>query len=178
MEGQLGQSDFDDLSAWLDGELDAGRAGGVANLVRTDPLWRRTHAELVMLSAALDACDVPSAPDDLADKIIAHSRRGGRRSLSARVVRVAVPFAVAASVIVAVTFLVMHTRPRGPDGSDGAGRQIAARPAAKVSQQALTTAEQDKCIVKNLHFFRNYDVLVNYETLEAIDRLETDSTGM
>ena len=176
MERQLGQSDLDDLSAWLDGELDAGRADEVANLVLTDPLWRRTHAELVMLAAALDTCDVPSAPGDLADSIMARSRRWGRRSLSARVVRVAVPLAAAASVIVAVTFFAMHMRQLGSSSSPGADPQIA-RPAA-ASQQPLTTAEQDKCIVKNLHFFRNYDVLVNYETLEAIERLEGDSTGM
>ena len=177
MEGKLRQSDFDDLSAWFDGELDADRAGEVANLVLTDPLWRRTHAELVMLAGALDACDVPSAPSDLADSIIARVRRSGRRSLSARIVRIAVPVAAAASVIIAVTFLATRPQQQSPGGSPPADRQIA-RPAADMSGEPLTTAEQDKYIAKNLHFFRNYDVLMNYETLEAIERLEADSTGM
>jgi len=66
----LGQSDFEDLSAYLDGQLDADRAAAVEELIRTDPAWGDEWTRLQAVDRALDAYDVPAPPSDLTDRIL------------------------------------------------------------------------------------------------------------
>ncbi|MGB2819471.1 MAG: hypothetical protein WBF17_00715, partial [Phycisphaerae bacterium] len=71
MTERLGHSDYDELSAYLDGELPAARAADVERLIREDHAWRRAHREMTAVSAALDSYTVPAPPGDLADRIVA-----------------------------------------------------------------------------------------------------------
>ena len=71
MSGQLGQSDFEDLSAWLDGELSAERAAQVERLVHEDRLWRQAERELCSLHEALDSYAAPAPAPGLARRILA-----------------------------------------------------------------------------------------------------------
>jgi len=71
MSGQLGQSDFEDLSAWLDGELPAERAAEVKRLVDGNPVWRQAEHELRILNEALDGFAAPAPAQGLAGRILA-----------------------------------------------------------------------------------------------------------
>ena len=71
MSGQLGQSDFENLSAWLDGELPAERAAEVERLVRENPVWRQAEQELCSLHEALDSYAAPAPAPGLAGRILA-----------------------------------------------------------------------------------------------------------
>ena len=71
MSGELRQSDFEDLSAWLDGELPPGRAAEVQRMVHEDPLWRRAERELRGLHEALDSYAAPAPAPGLAGRILA-----------------------------------------------------------------------------------------------------------
>ncbi len=71
MSGQLGQSDFENLSAWLDGELPPERAAEVERLVRENPVWRQAEQELCSLHEALDSYAAPAPAPGLARRILA-----------------------------------------------------------------------------------------------------------
>jgi len=68
---ELPLADFADLSAYVDGQLSAGRAAQVEQLVARSPLWRRAHSEMLALDAAMDAVPAPAAASGLAERIIA-----------------------------------------------------------------------------------------------------------
>jgi anti-sigma factor RsiW len=71
MSGQLRQSDFEDLTAWLDGELTGQRAAQVERLVHDDPVWRRAEQELRSLHKAIDGYAAPAPAPGLARRILA-----------------------------------------------------------------------------------------------------------
>jgi len=72
MNEQLKQSEFEELSAWLDGELSAERSAEVERHVREDVAWARAAAELRAIHEAMDGVETPPAPDaGLARRIIA-----------------------------------------------------------------------------------------------------------
>ncbi len=70
MYKNLGQSDFEDLTAYLDGQLSADRARAVENLIRTDPAWAGERDRLEAVDRLLDVYDVPAPPSDLDDRIL------------------------------------------------------------------------------------------------------------
>ena len=64
------QSDLEQLSAWMDGELDAPAAEGVARLVREDPAWRAAWEEFRAVDWALDLCPPVGPRRDLTEEIV------------------------------------------------------------------------------------------------------------
>jgi len=170
MSERLRQSDFEDLSAYLDGELPAERAAVVERLVTEDPAWRRAAGEVKALHQALESWAAPSSPEGLAERIIRGVRRTGRpKPKVIRVARWLVPAAAAA--ILLVVALTWQRRPAPP-----------APPGEGIVQSALRTLPaEDRFVVENLEFFENYELyslvaeneaLLDTRTLEAIDSLE------
>lgn len=162
--GHLTQDDFDDLSALLDGELSPRRAGEVDALVQSDPHWRAAWQELQAVDEALDACGVPPAPRDLPERIIAAAHRLGRtRPVILRIARWAGPVvAAAAAVVIAVTLASRTTPPTKTEPTVGT---VEPGPLDGLD-------EQDRFVVANLPFFKDFGVLENLETLKAIEQLD------
>ncbi len=161
MDTKLQQTDFDDLSAHLDGELPPTDAQRVEQMIRDDATWRQAYTMLQAMSAAMDAYDVPAAPAGLADRI-KNNIRAQQRPVVLRLVRWLAPTAAAAAVLIAATF-VYKVLPTG----GGTLAKLEPTPAPKID---------DAFIVENLEFFRDMDVLNNMETIEAIQNAE-ESVG-
>ncbi len=77
MTQPLGQSDLDDLSAFVDGELDEPRRSEVESLVAGDPRWAAEYEQLLRIDRALDCLIAPEPPSDLPDRMIREIRSGG-----------------------------------------------------------------------------------------------------
>lgn len=168
MSGQLGQSEFEDLVAYLDGELDARRAAEVRKLVETGPAWREAHRQMRELDAALDLYAAPPAPSDLAERICRNVRRKSRQPLVIRIVRWAAPLAAAAAILL----FVVLSRPWDGGQGTGQGGPGLVRPADVISPEDVERIARD-----NLDFFQELDVVANLDTLEEIERLEGESNG-
>jgi anti-sigma factor RsiW len=150
-ERQLRQSDFEELSAYFDGELSVEAARRIEELVRSDPDWGKAHREIQAIDSALDACEVPPARADLAGRILRKSHKADRGVLI-RLEKWLAPLAAAAAIVLA---LLLFNR------------------TAPVSTE-LTTEVLAR---DNLDFFQEYDVVVNLDTLEAIEELEVQGSG-
>jgi anti-sigma factor RsiW len=180
MTYQLEQSDFDDLSAWLDGELAADRAAEVGRLVAEDPAWLAAHEELRAVDAALGDWPAPQPRADLAERVIQHCRAAGRRRQVVRVAAWLAPAAAAAAILLIVVAAMNRTTPTPPEGHV----PVAEKPieAELDHSEAFRNvpkrerAELQEVLIENLSFFSNYDVLEDFDTLEAIDRIEEQGT--
>lgn len=157
MSKTLGQSDFEDLSAYFDGQLDADRTAAVGELIRTDPVWQGEWDQLQAIDRVLDTCDIPAAPSDLDDRILEFVRTRARRRKVLRWVWPLAGAAAAAAIIIVATVLNGPGTPTQPE------LPIAGKPDA---------AEVERAIIEHLDFVLDLNVLENYETLEAIERIE------
>ncbi len=177
MSGKLEQHEYDALWDYVQGRCEPALAGRIEQLVRSDPRWSRRYARIKALDEALDAYEAPPAPGDLLARIIraAHGERRKMRS-GARwrtFARVAASVATAAAIILAV--MVVEINP--PSTTKPTARtdqsNIAPTPGSERVDRLLSgVPSQDRFLVENLDFFRNYDVLVNFETIREIERLE------
>jgi anti-sigma factor RsiW len=255
MNEELGQSDFADLSAWLDGELPGGRAAEVERLVRDDPVWRRAERELRGLHEALDSYAAPSAAPSLARRILAGIprreltagelenlsaymdgelpagavdevarsieadaawrqtrrdfqdveglldyyaappasagltgrilsavRRHARRRQVLRVARWLAPAAAAAIILVGLAVIGGGDwlgRPQKPAIANKPviERELAGSKAFKAVPVDQRPALQEE-IIRHLNFFRDYEVVADLETLEAIEQLDSEDQGV
>lgn len=157
MNRRLSQSDCDDLSAYWDGELSPRRAEQVDALLRVDPAWQDAHRQLQATDRALAAWSSPPCPQDLAGRILAQRRRPARPA-GLRVLRWLVPLEAAAAAAIILAAVLLHP-PAPVSGPDPA-------PAAQVAEDFAA---------KNLDFFQDYDVVANFETLQAIEELESQA---
>lgn len=169
MTAGLQQADYDDLSAYLDGELDSERAAEVARLVRDDPVWRTAYTELSALDAAMDAWTVPAPPEGLAEEILANVRRRAHRPLLLRTAAWLGPFAAVAAVALLAVAIMNRPSSDAPGRELGSSRALAPVPKAE-------RADVERMIVENLGFFSDYEVLEEMETLRALDQLEREGT--
>ena len=163
MKGEPQQRDLDDLSAWLDGELEGERAQQVKHAVASDANLRQAHRELRKLDELLDAFTAPAPPDELAGRIIANLRFAARRPRFAGVLRWAAPIAAAAALIVTVG-LYMYLRQSHPTPPNVPGVAV------KLPEKADSTQGYAK-----VSFFGDFEVLENFDTIEAIEQLESRS---
>ena len=258
MSGRLGQSDFEDLSAWLDGELPLGRAAEVERLVQDDPVWRRTERELRILHEALDGYTAPAPAPGLARRIlagiptrelteseledlsaymdgqlqgdsaveVAHSieadaawrqtrrdfqdveglldyyttppvsaeltgrimsavRKHARRRQVLHVVRWLAP-ATAAAAIVLVGLAVFgggdwYSRHRAPGVAGGNNVLIEPELDKSTAFKAVPADQRPALqeeIIRNLDFFRDYEVVADLETLKDIEQLDSKDQGV
>jgi anti-sigma factor RsiW len=163
MDEPLKQSDRDELSAYLDGELSAEQAEQVRRRAEVEPAWREALERLHAVDALLDAWQPPAAPPELAERIVRLAGRPRRRVLTWR--RVLAGAAAAAAVVALAIGLGRQTLRPVPQREELAG-QIES-PEAPMDREEL-----DEFAVENLGFFKDYDVLTDFETLEAIERVE------
>jgi anti-sigma factor RsiW len=156
------QSDLEELSAWMDGELGPADAERVAGRVRTDPAWRATHEQFLALDRALDAMPAPRPRRSLTDGIV---RAAHRRGLAVRIIRIAAPLAAAAAIVLALLIVrSLETGPRLP--RLGAFEQEIARHLGSV-------APEDRLIVVNLPMFERYPEVDAYEQVRDVADAET-----
>jgi len=181
---ELPPGDFEDLSAYLDGELPAERAAEVARRVRDDPLWRRTHAELAATEALLDSYTVVPAPSGLAGRVLARTRRASRRSQGFRAAAWVASAASAAAILLAA-FILSGRLTRAPRPEPVVVQTISEELkhsqafgdlplAERAEMEAVVVEHYNTDIVRS--FLRDYDVVEEFETLEAIERLENEGT--
>lgn len=162
----LGQSELEQIVAWLDGELSLQEADQVAARVQSDPAWSAAAREFRQLDQLLDGWQAPALPRDLTGEVLARARR--KPALPAWV-RLTAPLAAAAAIVlVAVAFHAM--RPATPAKTGGAGTVATANLA--VTDDLARVVQSDQFLVENLDLFKDYDVLKDFATLKAMDELE------
>lgn len=164
MNDLRGQYDFDDLSAYLDGELEPARKAEVEKLLREDSSWQAAYAELKALDGILSAWQSPEAPDRLAERIATAARQCGSKRQVIRLARIIGPIAAAAAAAAIFVAVLINNQPQQTNMADPSNGT------AKISIEEL-----DEVVVENLEFFRDYEILTNFETLEAIERLEIET---
>ena len=105
MEPTLTEDEFQELSAWHDGELPPPRAEAVARNVQHDPAWAEANRQIERLDETLAGWSAPPVPDDLAEQICEAARKPSTEYRVLRLVRWLSPLAAAAAIVLAVTFL-------------------------------------------------------------------------
>lgn len=180
MEAKLTQQDFEQLSAFLDGELGEADRAQVAERLAADEAWRRARSRLEALDIALDAYAVPPAPAGLAQRIL---QRTTRRRATVRWawprLRFLAPLAAAAALVAAL--LVYHAvrQPAAP-GPELANPQVvdpAPLPEDTNAFEEPRLAELDGMVEDNLDFFRDLGVVNNLDTIEAIYSQQQTRSG-
>ncbi|NLF29399.1 MAG: hypothetical protein GX591_00770 [Planctomycetes bacterium] len=161
----LTPTEREQLSAYLDGQLGGEEAAAVAARIAGDPRWRAAAGQYGRLDAVLGRWTAPRMRRDLTAAILAEARRTPPRPAWFRWL---VPLAAAASIVVAVMLSIDEPAPRlaaGPPPSDPLERVVQAMP------------QEDRFVVENLDIFADYDVLENFDTLEALAALEREQPG-
>ncbi|MFB3893997.1 MAG: anti-sigma factor [Phycisphaerae bacterium] len=171
MTKQLRQSDLDDLSAFIDGELPDERTAEVRRLVDVDEAWQAAWRDMTAVDAAMDAYDSPAAPPDLAARIAANVAKAAP-ARSRLVFWFAAPLAAAAAIVLAV--LAYHSiATQAGIGGTTIG-QVTPMP---TPPPVNTNKEVDQFASENFDFVKELDVLNNFETIKAIDKIEEESNG-
>ncbi len=125
MQQKLTTSQWETLSAWLDGELDAEQSQQIEQKLTDDPAWAQALTEMQALQQSLDAWSVPAPPADLAERI---ARTCRNQPAPSRIVRLALPLsaAAAAAVLIGIGVALLHNpSPEPGPGAPG----VAAKPA-------------------------------------------------
>ena len=165
MTRQLTQSELEQLTAYLDGELEPAQAAEVEALIASDAAWAQEAEGLASLDSVLDEYVAPAPQADLADRIIAASRRErARTQWTIRLAKYLAPaMAAAAALVLYVTVYHPATSNPPPD-------------VAAVNQNV------DGLVAEHLDFFKecksldaisSTETVVDDATLKAIDKLET-----
>jgi len=155
-------SDLEQLSAWMDGELDASAAEGVARLVREDPAWRAAWEEFRAVDSALDLCPPVGPRRDLTEEIVQAARR---QRLLRRAVRIAAPLAAAAAVIIAV-YLAWPQQQTPPTALMETVKN-------EITKALQDVPQEDQFIVRKLSFFENYPEVKRYQQVRDVVDAET-----
>ncbi len=195
MDSRLTQSELEDLSAFVDGELPAEQSRRIARRVESDGAWADAHRELLALDGLLDAYTVPAGDEGLAERICRPYRRARQRVL--RPVgawwRRLVPLSAAAAVVIGLGILGWREyvgrldAPNEPVEMASAAGQPARQDAEpddgmdEVDRGLKDYSRAEQFAIVNLPMVRtvseDYDVIANFETLEAIEQLERQQEG-
>ncbi|RMF71556.1 MAG: hypothetical protein D6738_13605, partial [Acidobacteria bacterium] len=128
--------DAERISAWLDGELDAGEAAWVERLIARDPDARALADDLRALGEALRRERLPEVPADLRAAIAARlPRTAGRGWRRALLVHAAGTAAAALLVGLALWQLVPPTPVPEPGGRPETVRQQSETPAEAIAPE-------------------------------------------
>lgn len=173
MSTRLTQLDFENLSAYLDGELGGDLRAEVEQRIVADPAWRKAYAELASIEKSLDAYAAPAADADLAARILAGVRQAEHRAMGWRVAKWLAGAAAAAACI--TLGFVLFTRPDVKPTPAMASVEVNKSTAYKQVSPA-DRAQVETLIVENLGFFKNIDVAQDFETLKAVEQLEREGT--
>ena len=166
MKGKAKQDGLDDLSAWLDGELEGERVERLRRAIDEDAELTEARRELCRLDDLLNRLSAPPPREGLAETIIASARQAKRRGPVVRTLRWLGPVAAAAAVIIGIA-LHRGLRPSPVKPTGG-------QPSA---QKSPKKHDADGSIAK-ASFFADFNLLENYDTLEAIEQLESEGQGM
>jgi len=175
MNSDMSQFDHARLSAYFDGELNEVESQQVAHLIASQAQWAQTYAQLQALDGVLDAYQAPAPTADLAARIIAASRRA-QRPLAVRVLRIALPTAAAAAIVLAAVLVW----PMISGKHEGQNQPVASGGTAEKVQAVETLASEQ------LHFFTNIESiqtladnesLLNDDTMAALAKLEGPQQG-
>ena len=157
MAKRLKQTDLDDLSALVDGEMPSQRAEEVRRLVEANPHWRDAFDKLQAVDVAVAHLPAPpTVPANLSERIVTAVRHDKQSRSALRWAAWLAPAAVAAAVVL-LAVLLKPSRPP-PAQPDSAVRDL---------------SQVDRFAVENWDFVRDIDVLENYETIQAIADLES-----
>ena len=177
---ELTDSEADELSAYLDGELPAEAAEAVAVSVRDVPAWRQTLCDYRDLDALLDRYTAPSAPAGLARRVTAFVRRRTRRRRVLAAGRWLAPVAAAALVLIGLALFDGWRRP--PVAGQGQTQAaVSAELQESAAFEAVPVQERPALqeeIIRHLDFFQDYEVVADLETLEAIEKLDEEARGI
>lgn len=184
---ELTESELENLSAYMDGELRSELTAEVAHNIQADAAWRQTRRDFQDVEGLLDHYTVPPASAELTGRIMSAVRRQQRSRQTLHVVRWLAPAAAAAAIIV-VGLAVFGggdwlSRPQtsGLVGSNivKIGPELAGSTAFKAVPVDQRPALQEE-IIRHLNFFRDYEVVadVDMETLKAIEQLDSADQGI
>lgn len=166
-QNKLKQSDYDDLSAYVDGELHSARHAEVERLVRTDLAWQGEMEKIRKLNEVMGALEVPAPADDLPERIISNVHQRIHAKHWAWAMRLGASIGVAAAAAVVIVAIILTNK------TTNVSTTPSLVPEAPTASQ--TAGQNDKQIIETLDFYRDFEILENYETIEAIERLELAS---
>jgi anti-sigma factor RsiW len=172
MDARIAQPDFEDLSAYLDGELTGERLIEVERRVFADPAWRMAYAELAAVEDSLNSYTVPAADAGLASRIVARVRQAEHRAMGRRVAKW-LAGAAAAAACFALVVVAFNREVKPPPVV--AGTEVNKSSAYQQMPQA-DRSQVEVLIVENLGFFKSFDVVQEFETLKAVEQLEQEGT--
>jgi len=183
----LTESEIEDLSAYLDGELQPERIAAVERGLQTDVAWRETQRDFDEVDSLLDCCTVPAASAELTGRIMSAVQKHARRHNALRLASWLVPAAAAAAMLLvglAVFSSGWLDRPETPiaGGDQGTNTAIVEPELAQSAAFQAVPAEQRPAlqdeIIRNLTFFNDYEVVADFETLQAIEQLDSEDRGI
>jgi hypothetical protein len=195
MEERLTQNDFEELSAYMDGELTPAATARVRDRLQTSPAWRGALERLQAVDTAIEAYVVPPAPADLARRVLRQTAQAHRPLHFARPsLRWLVPLAAAATIVAVLLVYGATNRPtRHKNALAGSGYGAgtpATAPAPQASdlsryleededypEVAETDTDADPFVKDQLDFFRDLGVVNNLDTIEAIYNQQTPGGG-
>lgn len=181
---ELTESELETLSAYMDGELPAGSAAEVARGIEADAAWRQMRRDFQDVDSLLDDYTAPPASAELTGRIMSAVRKQARRRQGLRVVSWLAPAAAAAAILLVGLavfggghwFSQPQTHPivNKPVNIE---RELAGSTAFKAVPVDQRPALQEE-IIRHLNFFRDYEVVADLETLEAIEQLDSEDQGI
>jgi hypothetical protein len=160
---KLTEAENELISAFIDGELDGEMAARVARRIEHDPAWAYQARCLERVDEALDALTVEPVGPEFVRKL---KRRLHRRKPSTYLKWVA-PLASAACIAL-VAYLSMLVGGSG----DPNGFGMLAGDAGKIGKVLASVPEKDRFVVENLDWLADYEVLSQFETIEAIEKMD------
>jgi len=162
---------MDDLSAWIDGELDARREAEIRAHLAGCAGCAATLDALRGVDLALAGVGASQVPDDLLDRTLrrvegeAGASMKERRSISARWLRPALALAASLALYLAVT-----GNDAPPELADGAGAPAPGTALDEISEDELA-------VLLELDTIEDYDVIANLEVLEHLVALGSLDEG-
>jgi anti-sigma factor RsiW len=193
MDERLTQNDFEELSAYMDGELTPAATSRIRNRLQTSPAWRRALERLQAVDTAIGAYVVPPAPGDLAQRVLRRTAQAHRPLHFARPsLRWLAPLTAAATIVAALLVYGAINRPMRHKNSLAGGTSNAAAPATAPAPQAsdlsryleededypeVAEMDTDPFVQDQLDFFRDLGVVNNLDTIEAIYNQQAPGGG-
>ena len=136
MNEKLSQHDFELLSAWHDGELNQAEHQAVSHLIETNQTWKAAANELVSLDDLLGNLTVPSAAQDLSERIKLQVANRNK-SVILKLTRWLAPIAAAAAITIACVSYMFGTADNS--SAPTAGGEVVATASSDIPDKILET---------------------------------------
>ncbi|MBI4614768.1 MAG: zf-HC2 domain-containing protein [Planctomycetes bacterium] len=164
----------EDLTAYLDGELPAARAGAVKHHIENCPACRTETARLEKAGRYLDHLAAPAADPSFASRFWRRVRREATapRSATTRArPRWLLPVAIAAGVMAVLAVLFLPPRTRRPKKQDVEVQARLAPEDSAIVEELSTLAADDFDAARDL------DLLERLDVVRGLDEEEIDAAG-